>query len=151
MVVSASWVAGWGWPVILGDARPEIPDCNNGYEGKQGLEQRPIDLAVGAVTDVGAYNILEDLADGEKEDGTGEIGHWSLLTQHSEDKDGLQDDKDEEEDKWCELIEDVKCDVPVVLVGHAACELVGPSKTGIEGDVASADEQCECGDENEAE
>lgn len=100
---------------------------------------------------MGTDDILEDLADGEEENCCAEVKHWSLLTENSEHKDGLQDDKYEEEDKWCELVEDIEGDVSVVLgVLNRSLELVCPSKRGVESNVASAYSERESGDKNEA-
>ena len=106
MLVSfPSWIPSWGWPVVFGYAGPEIPDGDDGQECEQCLEQRSVDLSVGTIADMGADDILEDLANGKKEDGAGEVAHWPLLAQDSEDKNGLQDDKDEQKDEWGELVE----------------------------------------------
>ena len=98
-----------------------------------------------------ADDVLEDLADGEEENCCPEVKHWPLLTENSEHKDGLQDDKYEEEDEWCELVEHIEGDVSMVIsVPNRSLELVCPSKRGIESNVASAYSECESGDKDEA-
>ena len=54
-------------PIVLGDARPEDPDHYYREEREQGLEEPAVDLAVGALANVDADNVLEDLSDGEKD------------------------------------------------------------------------------------
>ena len=61
------------WPVVLGDAGPEYPDHDNGEQGEEGGEETAVDGAVRAVADVHADHVLEDLADGEEEAGSGEV------------------------------------------------------------------------------
>lgn len=77
-LVCARPADGRHWPVVLGDARPEDPDCHDGQEGEERLEEAAVDLAVGAVADVDAGDVLEDLADGEEEGCTDEV-HWHTL------------------------------------------------------------------------
>lgn len=98
-----------------------------------------------------ADDVLEDLANGEEENCCAEVNHWPLLTENSEHKDGLQDDKYEEEDEWCELVEHIEGDVSMVIsIPNRCLELVCPSKCGVESNVASAYSECESGDKDEA-
>ena len=60
-------------PVVLGDAGPEYPDHDDGEQGEESGEETAVDGAVRAVADVHADHVLEDLADGEEEAGSGEV------------------------------------------------------------------------------
>jgi len=61
-------------PVVLGDARPEDPDHDDGEEGEERFEEAAVDLPSRACADVWADDVLEDLADGKEEHGAGEVG-----------------------------------------------------------------------------
>ncbi len=95
-----------------------------------------------------ADDILKNLADGEQEDGSRKVDHWLLLAEDSEDKNGLQYDKNEEEQQWRKLIENIEADVSVVA-GPARIEMSGPGVTSIERNVSSANGEGERGNEDE--
>ena len=63
----------WYGPVVFRNAAPENPDHDDGEEGEEGFEEGAIDLAVCAVADVDADDVLEDLAEGEEEGGCDEV------------------------------------------------------------------------------
>ena len=63
-------------PVVLGDAGPVDPDHDDGEEGEEGFEEGAVDLGMGGEADVDADDVLEDLADGEKEGGGEKIDWW---------------------------------------------------------------------------
>lgn len=167
--VRASCGCGHG-PVVFGDAGPEYPDHDDGEQGEQGREETAVDGAVRAVADVHADHVLEDLANGEEKTGSGEVywknvsefskdrvgslmqpTHWANFAEHAENQDSLQDEEDHNEDKWHELVQSVKCICPVGRARDGVLPVVGESKSSIKRNVASADKECSCGAENEAD
>jgi hypothetical protein len=61
------------WPVVLGDAGPEHPYHYYCQQGEERLEESSINLAVCAVADVHADNILEDLSNSKEKGRTEEV------------------------------------------------------------------------------
>jgi hypothetical protein len=60
-------------PVVFRDARPEDPDHDDGQQREESREEAAVDGTVGAVADVHADNVLEDLADGEEDSSGAEV------------------------------------------------------------------------------
>lgn len=60
-------------PVVFGYAGPEDPDHDYGEHSEEGFEEAAVDGAFGAGANVRAYDVLEDLANGEKEGGADEV------------------------------------------------------------------------------
>lgn len=49
-------------PVVLCDAGPKYPNHDNGKKGEEGFEERSVDFAMRAVTNVYTNDKVEDLA-----------------------------------------------------------------------------------------
>jgi hypothetical protein len=60
-------------PVVFCYARPEDPDGQHREYREEHFEHATIDIAVRAIADVHRCHELEDLTDGEKEPGSGEV------------------------------------------------------------------------------
>lgn len=73
VLIVAGTCNGWHRPVVFSDAGPEDPDHYYREQGEEGLEETPVDLAVGAFTDVHADYVLEDLANGEEDGSSKEV------------------------------------------------------------------------------
>ncbi len=96
-----------------------------------------------------ADDVVEDLAQGEQDGGSDEVDHGPRLSEDPQDEDGLEDEEDDEEDEGGELVQDVEGDVAVRGGYVGRVPVVCPPETGVEGDVAGADEQGGGRDENE--
>jgi hypothetical protein len=62
-------------PVVFRDARPEDPDHDDGEHGEESRKKAAVDGTVGAVADMHANNVLEDLADGEEDSSGAEVDY----------------------------------------------------------------------------
>lgn len=70
-------------PVVFGDAGPEDPDHDDREQGEEGRKEAAVDGTIGAVADVHADNILEDLTDGKEEAGSDEVD-WTIVSNGTE-------------------------------------------------------------------
>lgn len=69
----------------------------------------------------------------------GKLTHGSVLSQNPQNQYGFEDEEHDKTDQREQLVQDVESDVAVsLLIRH---EMAGPVECGIQGDIASTDEE----------
>ncbi|CRK34566.1 hypothetical protein BN1708_006401 [Verticillium longisporum] len=93
-------------PANIHQSPSKDPYHDDGQKGEERLEKGAVNGAVGAVTNVRADDVVEDLAKSKEDESSGQINHGPRLAEDAEDENGLEDEEGDEEDEGDQLVQD---------------------------------------------
>lgn len=88
--------------------------------------------------------VVEDLTEGKEQGCAAEIDQWSPFAKDFDDQVGLHEKEGSQEDQRNQLIQDIQSHISILTIAvifETGIEMSRPTVAGVEGDVASADEE----------